>query len=478
MKPWNIIFIVADDMAPWVCGPDRHPDAKVPTIDSLAKEGALFSNCFTASPVCSPARSCLLTGLYSTETGLTDYLCTDIHDDLGVGEATQTWVRELRDHGYQTALFGKWHLGEADCFHPTKCGYDEFKGWRSGAGISLNPEMEIDGVNVTASGYSSDLITDYAIDFIKKRADAPFLVSLHFWEPHVNQNITTSDGDRTWHPLKDDDWDLFKDIDPEVPNPDYPKLDIPRVKRMTKEYLASVHAVDRNLARILNLLKTEQIDDQTVIILTSDNGYNLGHHGIWHKGNGWWILTDNRGDRPNMYDNSLRVPTVIKCPFIKNPGIVINDPISTFDWFPTILGIAGIEPAERITVRGKNLLPVLQHSEAIERDGLFMQYRMWDWNQTGADLRACRTKKWKLIIDFKNTVPNELYDLENDPHETVNLYHSDSPEIIDSREALLIKILETMKSIDDPILKRLEICSGKFDGEYGWILQRGFPRTR
>ena len=194
MKPKNIVFILTDDMAPWSCGPDKHPNMITPNLDSLAESGTLLDKSFTASPICSPARSCLLTGLYGTETGIIDYLCSDIHDDVGIGKSTQTWARELQKNGYRTALFGKWHIGEADRFHPTECGYDDFKGWRRGAEISKDPEVEVDGKLTQAKGCSADIITNYAVDFIQDTNEQPFLVSLHFWEPHCNVDSLTEDG--------------------------------------------------------------------------------------------------------------------------------------------------------------------------------------------------------------------------------------------------------------------------------------------
>lgn len=447
---------MADDMAPWAMGVANDPNAITPNIDSIAKQGAIFNKCFAMSPVCSPARACMLTGLYSTETGITDFLCEDKHHHLGISRDTATWSQKLQENGYRTGLFGKWHIGDADRFHPTHNGYDIFKGWRGGAKISKDPLIEIDGKEKPHQGYTSDIITDYALDFIKETSEQPFLVSLHFWAPHSNQDVYTEDGDRTWHPLKPEDWDLFKDMDPIIPNPDYPNLDVPRVKRMMREYLASVHSIDRNIGRILTLLKELRIDDNTAIIFTSDNGYNLGHNGIWHKGNGWWILTNNRGDRPNMYDNSLQVPTVVKCPGIVKENTVIDTPVTTLDWFPTILSIAGIEPDEELNLRGLDLTCLMKGKDIKTRNGLFSQYQMWDWNQTGADLRAYRTTDWKLIVDFKQTVPNELYHLSSDPDETNNLYYQNSEEISSVKTDLFERMRKSMLSINDPALTNHE----------------------
>jgi uncharacterized sulfatase len=339
--------------------------------------------------------------------------------------------------GYTTALVGKWHLGSP----PTRHGYQEFVGGL--IRTSKDPTVEIGGQSRRIEGYTADITTDFAIDFIqraKRKGEQPFLAN------------RTPDGDRTWLPLGEADWGQFEDLDPIIPNPDYPDLDIPRLKRMTREYHASIASVDRNLGRLLDELKRLGLDQNTLVVFTSDNGYNMGHNGIWHKGNGWWILIHNRGDRPNLYDNSLRVPCVVRWPGVIRPGSVIEETLTHLDWFPTLAKIADAPIPEGTTLRGRNMLPILSGEDTEWDNDLFAQYSMWEWNQNGAKLRTFRTPEWKLIRDFRHEGKDELYHLEEDPAETTNLIDSTDPAAQEMRKWLNEKLLERMRSINDPQL--------------------------
>ncbi len=444
----NVIFLLCDDMAPWAFSAEN-PDARTPNLDRLCREGIRLNRYFSSSAVCSPARASLLTGLYNTETGVPDILG---EDDTGLEADKPSFAKEFANAGYSTALFGKWHLGHQDRQHPTKHGYQTFKGFRIGAVTSRDPVVEIDGVEQRVEGYTSDILTDFALDFIGQQvlSGQPFLTSVHYWAPHANQGVLT-ENDRTWHPLSEEDWKHFENLDPEVPNPDYPKLDIHRVKRMTREYLASVHSVDRNIGRVLTKLEDMGIADDTIIVFSSDNGFNIGHNGIWHKGNGWWILTDNRGNRPNLYDNSLRVPCMIRWPGKLPSGQVNSRVINSIDWYPTLMQMCGLGNPSDARVHGRNFLPLLQGKSIDWDDDLFAQYSMWDWNQGGAQLRAYRTLEWKIVVDFKHIVEDELYDVKNDPEEHRNLWNDPSPAVQEAKTTLLRKLKDRMRIINDPL---------------------------
>ncbi len=443
-RPPNIIFVLTDDQGPWALGASGNPDARTPNMDRLCAEGARLVNYFTPTPVCSPARASLLTSRYGTEVGITDFLSGNTG---GLDAKIAAWPSVLEQAGYATALIGKWHLGAKDQHYPTNFGYQEFTGFRTGGEVSQNPKVEMNGKVERVDGFTSDILTTYAINFIRRRQNNPFLVSLHFWAPHANAN-KNPDGDRTWMPLSDADWKQFERMDPRVPNPDYPKLDIPRVKRMMREYLGSVASVDRNLGRLLEVVKQLQLDQNTVIILSSDNGYNLGHHGIWHKGNGLWILTDNRGDRPNLYDNSLRVPAIVWWPGKIKPGTILPQTITHLDWYPTLLAMTGQAAPRDKGIRGRNFLPLLMGESPEWNNDLFAQYSM----RGAGDMRTYRTPQWKLIRDFKHVIQDELYDLSNDPGETRNLIESSDPAIQKQRQILDSKLIESLRAIDDPVL--------------------------
>jgi uncharacterized sulfatase len=445
----NILFLYADDMGAWALGGLGNPQAHTPHLDRIAREGVALTSAFVTTPVCSPARASLLASRYGSELGITDYLQPERDAERGLDPAVVTWPERLQAAGYDTALFGKWHVGGADRYHPTRTGYGLFAGWRYGAGTSLNPVMEVDGREQPMTGYTPDLLADRAIEFLRRPREAPFLLSVHFWAPHANTENRTPDGDRTWLPLSDDDWSGFRDLDPALPEPDYPKLDTPRAKRMLREYLASVASLDRNAGRILRALDELGIAEDTVVVFTSDHGYNLGHHGIWHKGNGRWLLVDERGPRPNLWDRSLRVPALVRWPAALPAGARVDSVVTSLDWYPTLLELAGLEPPAGESLRGRSLLPLLRGEHPAWDEDFYAEY---DLNHAGvhADLRGWRTREWKLVLDRANPGRDELYHLSRDPDEQHNLIADPGEEARSARERLERLIRERMAAIGSP----------------------------
>ena len=295
----NVVFIMTDDQAPWAVGTHRGPThADTPNLDALFRQGAYLPNSFVVTPVCSPSRASLATSRYGSELGITDWLNPRVEPNSGLDPATTTWYEAVQSAGYHTGLVGKWHLGLLDKHHPTKTGFHYFMGHRGGGWSPVNPTLEKDGQQKRFEGLTTDILTDHAIEFIKEQPDdKPFLLVVHYRAPHAR-----------WLPVAPEDWAPFEKLEPKLPHPDYAGLDVPKVERMTREYLASVRGVDRNVGRIMTTLDKGRLDKNTVVIFTSDHGYNMGHNGIWHKGNGHWVLkkdslpaaTPNvpRGQRP------------------------------------------------------------------------------------------------------------------------------------------------------------------------------------
>ena len=446
----NIVFIYTDDQAPWAIGVTEHPHVKTPNLDVLFRQGAYLKNAFTTTPVCSPSRASVLTSRYGSELGITDWLNPRAEPKAGLKPGTLTWVELLRQAGYRTGLVGKWHLGLTDEMHPTQFGYEYFMGFRGGGTSPRNPTLEKDAATRKFEGFTPDILTNHAVEFIRDAGDKPFCLSLHFRAPHAR-----------WLPVAEEDWSPFQSLDPTIPNPDYPRLDIPRVKRMTREYLASVHSVDRNVGRLMKLLDESGLTDNTVVIFSSDHGYNMGHNGIWHKGNGHWVLTEPppatenipQGQRPNMYDHSIRVPTAVRWSGVVKPGSIVEQTVSNLDWFPTLLAMANVPMPKNITVRGRNIVPLLQGQSIEWNNDFYAEYSTK--HQSRTHMRMYRTSQWKLIRDFCNSGRDELYDLKNDPAEANNLIHSQSAEIQKIIAELRQQILAQMKTIDDPVVKRL-----------------------
>lgn len=446
----NILFILTDDQGAWAMGNENNPDADTPGMDRLAAEGAKFANFFVTTPVCSPSRAGLLTSRYGSEVGITDWISPrkrpDTSDEslLGLDPNLPTWVRGLRDAGYRTGLVGKWHLGTQDQFLPRHFGYDFFYGFREGGAAVIDPVLEHDGVIAEEKGLISDLVTDKALAFLQDAAEkeAPFLLSLHYREPHA-----------PWTPVAEADEAHLKGRALTLPNPDVPNLDRERMEKSMREYLASVAGVDRNLRRILHLLDEYGLNKNTVVIFTSDHGYNVGHHGVLHKGNATWLTKGGEpsGRRPNMWDTSLRVPVLVRWPGVVTPGSVIVETITNLDWFPTLLAMAGAKPVENGVIHGRNFLPLLK-GESIPWDNDFYgEYAMHHGADAG--MRMYRTPEWKLMRDFRQPGKDELYDLKNDPGETKNLI--DDPmyaavrgtlsEKLNARQAAIAQTAMTVK---------------------------------
>jgi uncharacterized sulfatase len=393
-----------------------------------------------------------MTSRYGTEVGITDWLHAGTgkeidETDVGLDAQFPIWPELAQRAGYDTALVGKWHLGVLDKHHPTQHGYRYFAGFRGGGVKPVDAELEVDGKLSTYPGIADDNLTNFAVEYLKTRdGSQPFLLNVHYRWPHA-----------PWQPLPDGDWVPYKDKTVPIPNPDYPDLDTERVQKFMKEYLSACNGVDRNIGRVLATLDERGLADNTVVVFTSDNGYNMGHNGIWHKGNGHWILNatrnlpgdDERTARPNMYDNSLRVPTAIRWPGVTKPGSRIEQTVSILDWFPTICAMAGVCVPRGTTIRGRDFTPLLRGKRPRWDNDLYGEYSQHHY--TKADLRMYRTPEWKLVRDFLRPNKDELYRLASDPAENHNVI--DAPEFQEIRKKLDAKLLARMKELRDPVLK-------------------------
>lgn len=445
----NILFIYTDDQAPRAVRAAGDERFVTPNIDRIFHEGAHLANSFVTTPVCSPSRVGLLASRYGTEMGITDWIRYRTERDLGVDPQIPTWPRLLAENGYYTALVGKWHLGTADRYHPKHLGYDEFIGIRGGGCPPENPSIELPHGQVQqVTGFTPDIFTEHAMRIIREHQQKPFLVSLHFRAPHA-----------PWLPVPEEDRQPFQNLDLTIPNPDFPDLDVALVKQRTREYLASVKSIDRNVGKILTLLDELELSTQTIVIFTSDHGYNLGEHGVWFKGNAIRILTRNPAQqwanitpsrRPNLWDTSLQIPTAVRWPGSIKPGTIIEHTISNLDWFPTLLSMAGIALPPQVTVHGRDFTSLLRGQKIEWNDDLYLEYSMHHGATT--HMRGYRTPRWKLVHDFAHPGRAELYDLAQDPHELTNLIQSANPHHARIRADLHGKIIERMRTLNDPAL--------------------------
>ena len=183
------------------------------------------------------------------------------------------------------------------------------------------------------------------------------------------------------------------------------------------------------------------------MIFSSDHGYMIGQHGLWHKGNGTWLVEGKSGPRPNMFDESIRVPLIVRWPGAVRPGTVIERVVSNLDLFPTILEMAGLGVPENLRIRGRSLVPLLRGEPAAWDDTLFGQYDMHHY--VAARMRMIRTPEWKLIRHFEPGGQDELYHLAADPGEATNLAGSAEPTVRRNLAELSRRLEAWMKAMND-----------------------------
>jgi uncharacterized sulfatase len=437
-KKYNIIAIVTDDQGYWGVGAYGNKEVKTPNMDKLAKQGARFLNAFCATPVCSPSRASYFTGRWGTQVSITDWIAPKESDGgLGLPNDAITWAQVLQKQGYTTGLIGKWHLGTQAAFHPTRRGFDYFMGFLGGGNTPMNPTLEVDGKDKKFTGSLPDILTDHAIDFVKKNKDRPFALCLHFRAPHL-----------PYGPVPEEDSKPFKDLDPTIPK--VKGIDVNQVKTWTRDYYASIHSVDRNLGRLLEALAKLGLEENTIIVFTSDHGYMIGHHVLHTKGNANWVAGGITGPkRPNMFDLSLRVPLIIRWPGVVKPGTEIRELVSNIDMFPSVLGMLKVAAPEKYKQNGMDFSPLLRGEKVAWRSAVFAQY---DLHNGGlAYMRSIHTQRWNLVRHHYASGLDELYDLDNDPDELTNLYNN--PKHAKTRDELQQRLTEWQRAIDDPILR-------------------------
>ncbi|MFI5459782.1 MAG: sulfatase [Isosphaerales bacterium] len=431
----NIVFLYTDDQAQWAMGAYGNRDIKTPHLDRLARRGAIFRNAFTVTPVCSPSRAALMTSRYPSELGIADWIDPQKEPDLGLAPAAITWPELLKGFGYATMLAGKWHLGTRDEFHPARQGFDAFFGFRDGSNQPINPKLEVDGRIRQLQGSLPDLLVDEGLKFVERHRDRPFLLSIHFRAPHT-----------PYAPVPEQDSAPYRTLDPKIP--DVPGLPRQRVKQLYREYYASISSVDRNVGRLLDRLEALGLTQQTVVIFTSDHGYMIGQHGLWHKGNAAWLVEGKKGFRPNMFDDAIRVPLLVCWPGVVAPGTTVDRVVSNLDIFPTILEIAGLGVPDNLTIRGRSVLPLFRGQDVTSWDNtLFGQYDMHHYQV--ARMRFIRTPEWKLVRHFEPGGQDELYNLAEDRGETRNLTGSAEPKHRAQRDALARRLETWMARIGD-----------------------------
>jgi arylsulfatase A-like enzyme len=453
-KPPNILFIMSDDHASHAISSYGSRINQTPHIDRIADGGIRFDNCFCTNAICTPSRATILTGTYNHVNEVTTL-------DTPMDNRLLTFQKLLQQHGYQTAIFGKWHLGTGPSHCPT--GFDD---WAvlPGQGRYHNPEFIFKGPNGgttrTIPGYATDLITDMCLDWLDGRdAEKPFCLLCHHKAPHrpwypdeahaemyLNEQITEPDT------LYDDysnrasaaeaaemrvgphmnSVDLKCEVPYEMPEN---KLRKWAYQRYIKDYLRVVASIDDNVGRLLDYLDAESLADSTLVIYTSDQGFFLGDHG-------WY-------DKRFMYEESLRMPFLLRYPKEVASKSISDDIILNVDFAPLFLDLAGVECPS--SFQGCSFRPLWQGEPPSDwRQSLYYRYWMHKAHHNVYAHYGIRTKRYKLIyyysdaLDQAGTIDEsyepewELFDLEADPYELNNVYRDPAYEtvIADLKEQL------------------------------------------
>lgn len=403
----NIIFILIDDMRFDSMSCMGHPFLKTPNLDRLAAGGIRFDHGYVTNSLCSPSRASILSGQYAHRHGVLD-------NSTPLPASTPIFPIELQKNGYDTAFIGKWHMGgESDSPRPGFNHWISFKG----QGIYNNPQLNIDGKPVKREGYITDLLTDYAVDFIQRDRQNPFFLYLSHKAVHADfypaeRHKNAYAGVQIPHPASMADMPENYEGKPlwvrrqrhSWHGVDYMYHDGTYFDRFILDYNRTMLAVDDSVGRVLDTLQEKGILDNTLILFASDNGFLHGEHGLI--------------DKRCMYEESIRIPFLAHCPSLIKPGSRSNRLVLNVDICPAILDAAGI--AIPSSVQGASFLPILRGENPQWREAMFYEY-FWEaaFPQTPT-VFGVRTERYKYMRYYGIFDLDELYDLETDPQEMRN----------------------------------------------------------
>ncbi len=494
-KP-NIVYIMADDLTTQAIsayGGIYKDIAPTPNIDRIAGEGMLFQNVMCTNAICGPSRAAILTGNYSHLNGFYK------NESGGQFNAAQwTFPREFQKNNYQTSLFGKWHLGSEPV------GFDVFKFHANSGqqGLYWNPVYNENGEKVKETGYATNLTTDAAIGWLKegRKKEEPFLMLLQYkaphrpWEPdrkyeklwddiempypstfddnYEGRELTAGDTEMTMEHLSRRDmkmtrpeglkgkekmkWDFYGAKNEEIVQPDGMTEEEGkkwRYQNYIKDYLACVKSVDDNIGRVLDYLDENGLSENTIIVLTSDQGFYLGDHGFF--------------DKRFIYEESLRMPFMVKYPSQIKAGSVNEDIIANIDFAPTLLEMANIPNAQ--SMQGKSFANLLNGKKLKNwRQSMYYHYYEFPFWHHVQPHYGIRTERYTLAHFYYNIDQWELYDLENDPQQMINRINEEAyQEVVTELKGELKKLMQHYDN-DEALQEFREIS----DKDFGRIVTR------
>jgi arylsulfatase A-like enzyme len=400
-KP-NIILIMADDLGYGGIGCYGNTEFNTPNLDKLAEEGLRFTDFHSNGAVCSPTRAALLTGRYQQRSGMEGVIYVQgVTREIGMDTTVVTIADVLKNEGYITGIFGKWHLGYNKVFNPVNNGFNEFIGYRSG-NIDYHTHYDNAGIfdwyinldTLDEEGYVTDLITDHSVAFIKRNAVNPFFLYIAHEAPHVPFQGRNDPGYR----YPDQEFSYFGPVEDR-----------------SRAYKDMVEAMDEGIGLVLNAVREAGIEDRTLIFFLSDNG---GLKGYGDNG----VL---RGAKSTLWEGGHRVPAIANWAGRIEKG-VSDELIVSIDIFPTVLSICDIKTPEDLFLDGIDISSVLFRQEKLEHRNIFWRYRD-QWSVRAGDM--------KLLVIKEDTL---LFDLSTDLQEKNNLV-LDSVGVLSSLSKALSK---------------------------------------
>jgi len=389
----NIIFILADDLGWGDLSCYGRPDYRTPNIDLLASQGTRFTDAYSASAVCTPTRCAYITGRYPArfKIGLEEPLIAS-NSKVGLEPGQQTIASLLKQSGYETALIGKWHLGFRPEWGPNAHGFDEFFGILAGAGDYFlhknglgQPDLYENLTPVERNGYLTDLLTERAVNYVKKTRSAPFFLSLHYTAPH-------------WP------WQGPKGGEPTHFNDKAPEPATMASGGSLKLYAEMMKSLDDGVGRVMQTIRAAGVDKKTLVIFTSDNG---GERFSYQ-----WPFSGQKGD---LLEGGIRVPAIVRWPGVVPANRQTQQMAITMDWTATILAAAKADVSQSLD--GIDLLPVIRGTSGLIDRTLF-------WRIYARD--AVRAGNWKYVRDGE---VRKLFDLSLDQHEQAD-FSNKHPDVL------------------------------------------------